>query len=284
MIAVLYAPVILALCWACAANVTEPPPAPRVSTSTPWSATADALRNGPFRTLLLAYGVGALGAALPGTLVLFYVEHVLRAPQLAEAFLALYFVSGFVFLPVWTRLARRLGKKRAWLWAMCVNVGAFAFALPLGPGDTAAYALVCLVSGIGFGAGLVLPNSLASDAIDYDELRSGQRREGLYFGLWSVVTKTSAAIGAAAALPALKWAGYVSQGPQTDAALLALRVLYAGVPIACYAAGLALAMRFPIDDRVHRRIREAIAARASGAAVEDPLGITSVASPSQGHP
>jgi GPH family glycoside/pentoside/hexuronide:cation symporter len=269
-VALAYAPLLVALPWWCAAAVREPVPS-SVRPAPPWGAMRDAWRNRPFRTLLLAYGVGAVGAALPGTLILFYVEHVLRAPGLAEAFLALYFVSGFAFLPVWTRVARRVGKKAAWLGAMAVNVGAFVFVLPLGPGDRLAYAIVCLLSGIGFGAGLALPNSLVSDAIDYDELRSGQRREGLYFGLWSIVTKVSAAIGAAAALPALKWAGYVPQAEQAPATLLALRVLYGGVPIICYTAGLLIAARFPIDEQVHRRIREGIARRATGGHPPDPL-------------
>jgi GPH family glycoside/pentoside/hexuronide:cation symporter len=240
------------------------PPRRATPNRTPWRSAADAWHNGPFRILLLAYGVGSIGAALPATLVLFYVEHVLRAPGLAEVFLSLYFVSGFAFLPAWTRVARRVGKKAAWLSAMAVNVGAFVFALFLGPGDVVEFGAVCVVSGIGFGAGLVLPNSLVSDAIDFDELQSGQRRDGLYFGLWSIVTKLSAAVGAAAALPVLKWSGYVAQGEQPETALLALRLLYAGVPIACYAAGLALAARFPIGEEEHRHIRAAIDARDRG--------------------
>jgi GPH family glycoside/pentoside/hexuronide:cation symporter len=273
LMAVVYGPLLVLLPWWCAAVVREPvgQPAP-ASASTPWGVSREAWANRPFRVLLLAYGVGALGAAMPATLILFYVQHVLRAAHLAEAFLAVYFLSGFLFLPVWTRVARRIGTRRAWLSAMGVNAGAFVFAYVLGPGDTAAYAAVCLVSGIGFGAGLVLPNSLVADVVDYDELRSGQRREGLYFGLWSIVTKMSAAVGAAAALPALQWAGYVAQAAeQTETVQHALRVLYAGVPCLCYAAGLLLARRFPIDESVQRRVREAVSRREAGLPWQDPL-------------
>jgi GPH family glycoside/pentoside/hexuronide:cation symporter len=269
--ALLYAPVLVLLPWWCVAGVKERATV-HSSAATPWRATREAWQNPPFRVLLAAYGIGALGAAMPATLILFYVEYVLRAPQLASAFLALYFVSGFAFLPAWTRLARRTGKKRAWIAAMAVNAGAFVFAYFLGPGDTVAYAGVCLVSGIGFGAGLVLPNSLVADVVDYDELRSGQRREGLYFGLWSIVTKLSAALGAAAALPALQFAGFVPQAAEQPAAVQqALRVLYAAVPCACYAAGLLVARHFPIDEAVHQRIREAVRQRAAGDPWQDPL-------------
>lgn len=271
LMALVYAPLLVLLPWVAVLGVRERPARVAVA-STPWGVSREAWANRPFRLLLLAYGVGALGAAMPATLVLFYVEHVLRAPGLAEAFLALYFLSGFLFLPAWTRIARRVGKKRAWLWAMGVNVGAFVFALFLGPGDTVPYAAVCLVSGLGFGAGLVLPNALVADVVDYDELRSTQRREGLYFGLWSIVTKMSAALGAAAALPALAWAGYVPQAPeQAEGVRHALRVLYAAVPCVCYGAGFVLARRFPIDEDLHRRIRDGIARRSAGLPWNDPL-------------
>jgi GPH family glycoside/pentoside/hexuronide:cation symporter len=258
------APLLLLLPWWCAAVVAEPRHADAPGRTPTGAAYREAWANRPFRTVLVAYGIGALGGALPATLILFYVEHVLRAPQLADMFLGVYFLSGFLCLPLWTRLARRVGKKRAWLAAMTVNVGAFVFAIPLGDGDTVAYFAVCVASGIGFGAGLALPSSLVADAVDYDELQSGARREGLYYGVWSIVTKLSAALGAAVALPALEWAGYVSQGPQPAGALLALRLLYAAVPCLCYGVGIAVAARFPIDEAVHRAIRDGIERRTAG--------------------
>jgi len=265
-----YGPVLLLLPWWCALGVREPV-VPTASPDTPHGATVEAWGNRPFRIVLTAYGIGALGSALPATLVLFYVEHVLRVPHLADAFLGLYFLVGFLCLPGWTAVSRRIGKKRAWLAAMLVSVGAFSGAAFLGRGDTWAFAAICLVSGIGFGAGLVLPSSLVADVIDYDEWRSGRRREGLYYGLWSIVTKVSAALGASVALPLLKWAGYQPQGAQPETVVLTLKLLYAAVPCVCYLAAFGVAARFPIDERAHRAVREAIARRAQGLPAEDPL-------------
>jgi len=254
---------LLVLPWVCVLGVREPTITAAPSPVTPVEATREAWRNRPFRVMLLAYGIGALGAALPATLVLFYVEHVLHAAHLGEAFLAAYFLVGVVCLPLWTRAARRVGKKPAWLTAMALSVAAFSGAFFLGPGDTWWYGAIVVVSGIGFGAGLVLPASLVADTIDYDEWQTGHRREGLYYGLWSIVTKVSAAIGAAAALPALERAGYVAQATtQPESVSLALRTMYAAVPCLCYAAAFLVAVRFPIDERRHGEIRRALDARA----------------------
>jgi len=56
----------------------------------------------------------------------------------------------------------------------------------LGPGDAGMYGVLVFLSGIGFGAGLALPSDILADVIDYDQLLTGQRREGRYIGLWSI--------------------------------------------------------------------------------------------------
>jgi GPH family glycoside/pentoside/hexuronide:cation symporter len=267
---------LVVLPWVCILGVREPAVTSAPTAATPLQATREAWRNRPFRVMLLAYGIGALGGALPATLVLFYVEHVLHAARLGELFLAAYFLVGVVCLPLWTRAARRIGKKPAWLLAMALSVAAFSGAFFLGPGDTAWYGAIVVVSGIGFGAGLVLPASLVADTIDYDEWETGHRREGLYYGLWSIVTKVSAALGAATALPLLEWAGYAAQATtQPESVSLALRTMYAAVPCLCYAAAFVVAVRFPIDERRHSEIRRALDARAAataGAAPAPSLG------------
>ncbi|MGE3190780.1 MAG: MFS transporter, partial [Vicinamibacterales bacterium] len=258
----IYGSLIVALAWGAVAVLRERPPAARTTApAPPWRVAREALANRPFRILLAAYAIGALGGALPGTLIFFFVEHVLAAPELGDLFLALYFLVGFACLPAWTWLARRVGKKPAFLAAMGLSVAVFSAAFLLGPGDTLAYGAVVVLSGTGFGAGLVLPASMQADTLDLDELRSGARREGVYLGLWSVVMKSSAAIGAGAGLTVLGWAGYAGTGTPPEPALLAIRVLYCLVPCACYLAALVVAARYPLDEAACRRIRDELDAR-----------------------
>ncbi len=256
-----YAVLLVALPWTCAYVVREHYVAPSATgqvLNSKRHAIREALANRPFRLLLAAYAVGALGGALPGTLLFFYVEHVLRAPDQADLFLGLYFLSGFLCLPLWTAIARRAGKKEAFVAAMLMSVGVFSGAFFLGPGDTSWFTAIVVLSGAGFGASLALPASMQADTIDLDELESGTRREGLFLGLWSVMTKASAAVGAGAALPILGAAGYVAGAPQNADVVLALRVMYCLVPCACYAAALLIVIRYPLDEAAHAEIRAAL--------------------------
>jgi len=273
-VGLVYAVLLVALPWVCAANVRERPVAAAPATPPRASIAAgarEALQNRPFRILLAAYAIGSLGAALPGTLIFFYVEHVIGAPELGDLFLGIYFLTGFLCLPGWTWAARRHGKKTIFLTALFLSTLVFMGAFFLGRGDTLAYGLICLASGAGFGASLVLPASMQADTIDYDELRSGTRREGLYIGLWSVASKGAAAIGAGVALPVIGAAGYVAGTAPPALAIETIRWLYCAIPCICYLSALVVVYRYPIDQATHTAISAAISSRAAGLPFHDPL-------------
>ncbi len=267
--ALLFAPLLVAACVVCAVALRE--------RARHHSAAADAfgglrliLSNRPFRVLLISYTVAALGSNLPATLLLYYVQYVLESDR-AGLFLVLYFVAGIAFLPGWIALSRRFGKKRAWLAGMAVNTGAFSGVFFLGPGDELAYGLLVVLSGVGLGATLAIPSSMQADVIDYDELRSGERREGRYVGIWSVAKKLAAALGVGVALLVFGSSGYAPNVQQSEEVRFALRSLYALVPCLCNIVAFVIALAYPIDADTHREIRAEIDAGRVGADARDPL-------------
>jgi GPH family glycoside/pentoside/hexuronide:cation symporter len=219
---------------------------------------------------LISYTISAVGNNLPATLILYYVEYVLQS-KLADAFLLVYFVTGIVFLPGWVYAARRIGKKKAWLSSMAINGGAFVGVFFLGAGDELAYGVLVFLSGIGFGATLALPSAIQADVIDYDELLTGDRREGQYIGLWNISKKLAAAVGVGAGLATLGMAGYTPNVTQSEQVVFTLRVLYAGVPSLCNIVAFIIALAYPIDGSEHAAIRRAVDRRKAGEAVVDPL-------------
>ena len=269
-IAVIYAPLLIGSCWWCVFAIKEKPGGQALNPTGLWMGFRYVARNRPFIILVISYTIAAIGSNLPATLILYYVEYVLQS-HLADAFLLLYFVTGIIFLPGWILLSRRIGKKAAWLTSMVMNTGAFIGVFFLGPGDAYIYGILVFLSGIGFGATLALPSAIQADVIDYDELLTGQRREGQYIGLWSIAKKFAAAIGVGAGLSILGYAGYEPNVAQTEQVQLTLRILYALVPSACNMIAFLIVLAFPISSRVHEQIRNAIAERQAGKSVADPL-------------
>jgi GPH family glycoside/pentoside/hexuronide:cation symporter len=158
-----------------------------------------------------------------------------------------------------------------WLAAMVVNTGAFFGVFFLGPGDELFYGLLVFLSGIGFGATLAIPSAIQADVIDYDELKTGERREGLYIGLWSIAKKLAAAFGVGVGLALLGASGYMPNVKQPQNVVFMLRTLYSLVPCICNFLAILIAVKYPITNGIHQEIRHKIGSRFSGETVTDPL-------------
>jgi GPH family glycoside/pentoside/hexuronide:cation symporter len=269
-IAIIYAPLLIGSCWLCVLAIRELPGRPLSSTTGILKGIRQIGRNRPFLILLISYTISAIGNNLPATLILYYVEYVLQS-KMADAFLLLYFITGIVFLPGWILIARRTGKKAAWLASMAVNTGAFFGVFFLGPGDAAIYGILVFLSGIGFGATLAIPSAIQADVIDYDELLTGERREGQYIGLWSIAKKFAAALGVGAGLSILGLVGYTPNVEQSEQVRFTLRTLYALVPCVCNFLAFFIALAYPISSSIHQDIRTAIAQKKEGRPVRNPL-------------
>ncbi|MEF8941604.1 MAG: MFS transporter [Desulfohalobiaceae bacterium] len=272
--AAVFIPLTLICCWMCALRIRERTGAHLEADAEErenfWSSWRETLTNRPFLVLLAAYAVAAIGANLPATLIIYYVEYVLGGRQ-TEVFILLYVCSGIAFLPLWLWISRRVDKKRAWIAAMAINTGAFLGIFFLGQGDLVLYALLTAISGTGFGASLALPAAMQADVIDYDQLLHGQRREGRFIGVWSVVRKGSSAVGLGLALPLLDYFGYQPGQEQSQEVKMALRVLYCLVPCLCQIGAILITLAYPLSRSRHQAVLEGIQRRQSGQSTLDPL-------------
>ena len=214
----------------------------------------EALANIRFRRLLSVYMINGIAAAIPATLVLFFIQDVIGAAEKQGAFLAVYFVTGALAMPFWIALARRIGKERAWLAGMMLAIATFIWALRLGPGDSAAFFVICAASGVALSADLALPPSMLADAIEQGPRDLGA---GTYFGVWTMATKLNLALAAGVALPLVGWLGYRPGGGVVAADgshVHALSIVYAGVP--CALKLLAAAMCWQLIPRNARSGRD----------------------------
>lgn len=189
------------------------------------------LANPTFARFAPGYLLNGVAAALPATLVIFFIDDVLKLASHSGLFLVIYFLSGALGLPLWVRLAKRIGTLDAWLVSMGLSIAAFIGAFWLGEGDLAGYALVCAASGLALGADLALPPALVADMIDTDPAP----QPGAYYGLMSFFAKLTLALAAGMALPLLDFWGYAPGGGN----LFALSATYALLPVAMKLGALA---------------------------------------------
>jgi Na+/melibiose symporter-like transporter len=228
------------VCLACTVIALAAAPAPRAVAVPARSSLAVPLRDRTFLALLGVFVANGIASSIPATLVLFFIDDVLKAKGHEGTLLAAYFVAGAAAMPLWVRLSARFGKVRAWRFAMVLSIVAFVWAATLREGDAVAFGIVCIASGIALGADLALPPSLLADVIDRG---GGMRATGAYFGLWTLVTKLNLALAAGLALPLLGGLGYVSGTTDPDA-IRALALVYAGLPCVLKIGAIVALSRF----------------------------------------
>jgi GPH family glycoside/pentoside/hexuronide:cation symporter len=166
------------------------------------------LRIPSFRALVIGLTLCSLSwgfsSAMQTHLALYFWHVSIEVQGIAGLSLTLGIMAGMIF---WQRLAARTDKKRAFLLGMAWYTGFAA----LGPllkvagllpaEDTAryaiAYAAFSILTAFGIAAQIVLSASMMADVSDEDELASGIRREGIFFGAHSFATKVANGIGAA---------------------------------------------------------------------------------------
>jgi len=225
------------------------------------------VRANPFRQLLLAFLLNAVGNAIPATLFLLFVTYRLEQPALAGPMLFAYFIAAAVSVPVWVRISRRIGKQRAWGAGILLACAFFTAAPFIGAEQADLFWVVVLITGFAAGSDLAMPASINADVIEWDELESGYRRPGLFFALWGTAGKLSYALAIGIAFPLLEAGGFEAGALNTPEALAWLGLLYGAPCIGFKLAALWVMRGYPIDEAAHARIRERLTARRAGHAM-----------------
>jgi GPH family glycoside/pentoside/hexuronide:cation symporter len=219
------------------------------------------LKNRPFRIELLSFALLVLGWALHQPLTVYVYRDWLTMERQLPTVMFLFFLSTLVSLGLWAQLARRVGKNRA--FQLCILWSVIVLSLfPLMRADMPRQWFYLFIIFIGLGAGgYALPPAIVADVIDHDELLTGQRREGAFFGLWTLVMKLMGALAIALVGFGLDVIGYVPGQTQSAATLGGLKILYGPIPAVFLALSLLVFLRFPLTRESHAEIQQQLQLR-----------------------
>lgn len=221
----------------------------------PVAAVLQTFRNRPFVRLVAAFFVSSFSFALMTSLLPYYLTYQLDMEAQVPVVLLVMLATIGVFLFPWKWVAGRINKGPSYalgLFIACVAVIA-TFFLPYGP--TSLIYVVAFVAGLGFSAQWVFPWSMLPDVLEYDQLQTGERREGIYYGVWALLTKLTDALGIAISGWALVLFGYVPNVVQTDIARMGIRLFFGLVPSIAIVLSLPLLIWYPITKASHARLR-----------------------------
>jgi GPH family glycoside/pentoside/hexuronide:cation symporter len=199
--------------------------------------------------------------------LLLYMRYWLDAEaQFPLLILALQFTA-FLFVIVWSRVSERIGKKGAYYAGVAFWIGAEIALFFLQPGQTTLLFIVGVLAGVGVSIGYLIPWSMLPDVVDLDELETGQRREGVYYGFFVFLQKLGISLGLAFSNFALELSGYLTptellpNPAQPGGVLLVLRLFVSLVPAAVLLLSVPVVVKYPITRQRYAEIRAALEAR-----------------------
>jgi glycoside/pentoside/hexuronide:cation symporter, GPH family len=219
-----------------------------------------AFTNIPFLFVIGIYLCSWLAVQITAGIIPYFVVNWMKLPQLHVS-LVLLAVQGTAMsmLFVWNNVSRRLGKKAVYFMGMSswliAQIGLFF----IQPGQTGFMYLLCVLAGVGVSCAYLVPWSMLPDIIELDELRTGQRREGIFYSFVVFIQKICLGLAVALMLESLGWAGYlkpvgnIAQN-QPDTVLQIIRFFIAPVPAIALFLGLILTYFYPITKEAHAEI------------------------------
>ena len=166
-------------------------------------------------------------------------------------------VTGLVMLFVWSEVSKRVGKKVVYFMGMSVWIIAEIGLFMLKPGQIGLMYVLAVMAGFGVSTAYLIPWSMIPDVIELDELQTGQRREGVFYGFMVLLQKIALAIGLFLVGWVLQQSGFQEtlagqpEPIQPASALWAIRVLVGPAPLVVLIIGLGLAYLYPITKAAH---------------------------------
>ena len=229
----------------------------------PYRAIRDVFANEHARLLLFVFFIENIGAGGIAVLAPFVIQYVMKMdPQFVPVILGGYMVSALVAVPVWIRLSDHFEKRRLWLFSMIQGGFGFGLMLWVSEGDWLLIVVAGALAGSAGACGNTLGYALKAEVIDYDEYRTGERKEGAYFATWSFMSKLANGIMLGLVGFSLDASGYVANAPeQTELVQSTMLFLMGGVPLLGYAIGALAFSRFRLGEVEHARIRAVLDAR-----------------------
>ena len=253
------------------------------------------LLNKPFILLIAIFTLSSLGSAMTASLAFFFVKHVLFSADLFGLYIAPYYLSTVIGIPIWLWLSNTLGKAKTvaaaviWftLFAFMVPVVAItpqdwydAFEIPrvmsflpagihqlvvdrfdgIESGKFLFFVILMCGKGAAIGAFSAIPASMAADVVDLDTAKTGLKRAGAYFSIWSMVRKLAYALGITFATTIVTIAGFDSlvdpiNTTNTLFSLMVLTCVYSIVPASFMLITLPLLSYYNLDEKRVRQLQ-----------------------------
>lgn len=218
-------------------------------------------KNKPYLLILSSYIVHILAITVASAIVIYYFKYILGDEGATTWAMLILIATGMAFIPVSVALSKKVGKKLVYGIGFIVMAIMLMIIFVFGQTQGVAFTLVCMFfAGMGFGFLYAMPYAMVADAIEYDYMRTGERREGAFFGIWTWGLKIGQALAIFIMGITLEAMGYVPNlVPQSASSQLGITLFLGPVSAGLFLLAAVILYFYPITEQKYKEILVKIA-------------------------
>lgn len=213
-------------------------------------------RNRPYVIILLTYALNLTALNFVQGILVYYFKYLYHNEAATTLAMVALLLVAMVSIPVSVAVSKRIGKKRTYQISFFIIATACLSIFFLGHVLGMNFFLAMMVyAGVGVGFGYVAPWAMVPDTIEYDAVRTGKRKEGAFYGMWTFTSKVGTSLAIFLTGVILDLARYVPNAvDQPESALTGIRLVIGPIPAAVFIAAMVLVQFYPIDEKVYAEL------------------------------
>jgi GPH family glycoside/pentoside/hexuronide:cation symporter len=219
----------------------------------------DVFTNRPFLLLLASWFTNSAAVAVMEAMLIYYYKYIFQDEAAVTLAMITLLVVTIATIPFWVWFSKKVGKRTAYMLGMTLTMLAvilFAFTADrLGLTGALVY---MVLAGFGFSSHYVLPWALAPDTIEFGYARSGVRREGIYYSVWTFVIAVGGAFAGFLVGQSLDLFGYIPDAVQSASSILGIRLLIGPLPAVLILLGNLALFFYPLNQKQYAEVQAAI--------------------------
>ncbi|MBN2224810.1 MAG: MFS transporter [Deltaproteobacteria bacterium] len=210
--------------------------------------------NGPFLIVSLGTILHLAALGILAAMVNYYFKYNMGREAFATVAFLCIFVPAALALPLWVAVSNKLSKKAAFNMGMGLLAVALVIVYFIRDFNPVLIIVAFCLGGIGISTSFLSPWAMVPDTVEYGELKTGLRREGILYGTSFFGQKLASALAGFIAGQGLGIIGFEANKIQSPEVLEGIRVLMIFAPIVLIVAGIIVISFYPISEKMHRDI------------------------------
>jgi len=212
-------------------------------------------RNKAFVIILFTYALNILAINFLQGILVYYFKYVYHAEGMTTIAMVILLAVAMIIIPVSVPISKKIGKRQTYqlglgiIASICLLL--YFTAHFFGPEY---FFAMMLVAGIGLGLVYVAPWAMVPDTVELDASKTGERREGAYYGMWTFISKCGQALSIVVSGFVLQRGGYVADAAQSADSITAIRILIGPLPAIVFAGAITLLFAYPITEKMYNEM------------------------------